>query len=393
MTGSVKQIAAVARIALLGLPSRARMSSATVLSIALATLVLLGFLAMASGFRATVAGTGSDQSAIILAEGSASEFNSAIDTARLARLDNAPGIAAGKNGPLLSAESFATISAVEDGGGESSVTLRGMGPQGLAVRPLARLAGGRMFTPGRNELVVGSALAGRYRDFKLGGSVRLAGMMWRVVGVFEAGGSAMESEVWADRKLVGQFFGSSAAVQSVRARLSEASALALLQRYLAADTSLKLVARSERAYFAAQARNMGKLILFVGWPLGIAMAVGALAGALNTMFTSVSTRSTEIATLRILGFRGPSIFVSTMAEAVLLVLLGSGLGVALAGLFLQGRSASTIGGNLTQVMFKFDLAANDIVQAVTLALIVGVLGGAVPAWRAARRPLVTAAAE
>ena len=136
---------------------------------------------------------------------------------------------------------------------------------------------------------------------------------------------------------------------------------------------------------------MDKLILFVGWPLGIAMAVGALAGALNTMFTSVSTRSTEIATLRILGFRGPSIFVSTMTEAVLLVLLGAGLGVAMAGLFLQGRSASTIGGNLTQVMFKFDLTANDIVQAVTLALIVGVLGGAVPAWRAARRPLVTAA--
>ncbi len=392
MPSNLKQIAAVARIAVLGLPARARMSSATVFSIALATLVLLAFLAMASGFRATVAGAGSDQSAIILAEGSMSEFNSAIDAARLARLENAPGIAADANGPSLSVESFATISAVEDGGDESSVTLRGMEPQGLAVRPLARLESGRMFIPGRNELVVGKALAGRYRDLKLGGSISLAGMAWRVVGRFEAGGSAMESEVWADRKLVRQFLGSGAPAQSVRARLTGAAGLAELQRYLAADPNLKLAARSEKDYFAGQARNMGKLILFVGWPLGIAMAVGALAGALNTMFTSVSSRTTEITTLRILGFRGPAIFLSTMAEALLLVLLGAALGVTLAGIFLQGRSASTLGGNLTQVMFEFDLTANDIIRATTLAVIVGVLGGAIPAWRAARGPLLGAAA-
>jgi putative ABC transport system permease protein len=390
MPSSFHQIAAAARIALLGLPSRARISSATVLSIALATLVVLGFLAMASGFRSTVEGAGSQDSAIVLAEGAMSEFNSAIDTARLARLENAPGVAADAHGPLRSVESFATISAVEKDGEESSLTLRGMDPLGLAVRPLARLESGRMFTPGRNELVVGKVIAERYRDLKPGGNIRLAGMDWRVVGVFAAGGSAMESEVWADRKLVGQFFGSGAAAQSVRLRLTRAAGLDALQRYLAADPNLKLVARSEKDYFAGQARNMGKLILFVGWPLGIAMAIGALAGALNTMFTSVSTRSGEITTLRILGFRGPAIFLSTMAEALLLVLAGSALGVVLATLFIEGRSASTFGGNLTQIMFRFELTGADVAQATALAIIVGVIGGAIPAWRAARRPLSSA---
>lgn len=387
MFSQVRQIGAVARIALLGLPSRARMSLAAVFGIALATLVLLGFLAMASGFRSTVAGAGSDRSAVILAEGSPSEFASAIDVGRLAQLQNAPGIARGADGPLISPENFATISAVDDHGAEANLSLRGMGTQGLAVRPLAKLAAGRMFAPGSSELVVGATLAARYRDLKLGRSIRLAGVVWKVVGIFDAGGSAAESEVWADRNLVAQFFGSSGAVQSVRVRLTDAAAIGPLQRYLAADPVLKLTARSEKAYFAVQARNMGKLILFIGWPLGIAMAVGALAGALNTMFTSVSARAEEIRTLRILGYRGLPVFVSTMAEAILLVLLGCAVAILFALVFLHGRSASTIGGNLAQVMFRFDLSVADILQSLVVALVVAVLGGAVPAWRAARRPL------
>lgn len=392
MFSHVRQVGAVARIALLGLPSRARMSLAAIFGIALATLVLLGFLAMASGFRSTVAGAGSEQGAIILAEGSPSEFASAIDINRLAQLQNAPGIAHGPGGPLISPENFATISAVDDQGTEANLSLRGMTTQGLAVRPLARLAAGRMFAPGSNELVVGASLAARYRDLKLGRSIRLAGMAWKVVGIFDAGGSAAESEVWADRTLVAQFFGSSGAVQSVRVRLANAGALLPLQHYLAAEPTLKLTARSEKDYFAVQARNMGKLILFIGWPLGIAMATGALAGALNTMFTSVSARSEEIRTLRILGYRGLPVFVSTMAEAILLVLIGCAVAIFLSLVFLNGRSASTIGGNLSQVMFRFDLGVTDILQSLVVALVVAILGGAVPAWRAARRPLALAPA-
>lgn len=393
MTNALKQFVAVSRVAILGLPSRARMSLVSVVSVALVTLVLLGFLSMAAGFRETVAGSGSEESAVVLAEGASSEFNSAIRPQALARLENAPGVARAGGVPLISAESHTVVSVAENDGAESSVTLRGMGPHGLAVRPQATLVEGRMFGPGRNELVVGRAVAGRYRDLKLGRTVRLAGVDWTVVGVFGTHGSAMESEVWADQKLVAQFFQSGDAVQSARLRLTAPDALAGLQAYAVADAGAKLDVKSEKAHYAAQARGTGNLILYVGWPLGIAMAVGALAGALNTMLTSVSTRSDEIVTLRTLGFGSGAMFVSTMVESLLLVVAGALVGVVLAWLFLHGMAASTVGANLTQVMFTVELTGRSVVQAVLLAVVVGVLGGALPSWRAARQSLVRSGAQ
>ena len=182
----VTQIGAASRIALLGLPARRAMSLSTVVAVALVTVVLLGFLAMAAGFRATVAGSGSDGSAVVLADGAASEFNSAIDPAQLATLAAAPGIARAGDAALMSAESHAVLSATEVDGAESNVAVRGMGPAGLAVRTQARLVSGRMFAPGRNELVVGRAITARYRDLASGGTIRWAGLDWRVVGVFAA---------------------------------------------------------------------------------------------------------------------------------------------------------------------------------------------------------------
>lgn len=384
-----RQIGAVGRITLLGLPSRARMSLATALSVGLVTLVLLGFLAMAAGFRDTVAGSGSTESAVILAEGAASEFNSAIDARKLALLDGAPGIAVEHGKKLVSAESYSMVALMQRNGQESSVTLRGIGPLGLAVRPMAQLMVGRMFEPGRNELVVGRAISERYQGLGLGQKIKLGGGDWSVVGVFGARGSVMESEIWADQRLVAQFFGSDSAVQSVRLRLTSPEAIASLQKYFAVDPTANLSVKSERDYYARQARGTGNLILYIGWPLGIAMAIGALAGALNTMFTSVSARVGEITTLRMLGFSGGAIFVGTMIEATMIVLVGALGGVVIARLFLHGFQASTVGANLTQVMFTFELTAYSIAQALLLALVVGVIGGAFPAWRAARQPLVS----
>lgn len=387
----LRQIAAVGRITLLGLPSRARMSLATGLSVGLVTLVLLGFLAMAAGFRETVAGSGSTDSAVILADGAVSEFNSAIDTQKLALLDGAPGVAVDHGRKLVSFETHSMVTVMQRDGKESSVTLRGIGPLGLAVRPKAQLLAGRMFEPGRNELVVGRAISARYRGLELGQQIRLGGVDWRVVGVFGARGSVMESEIWADQRLVLQFFGSGDAVQSVRLRLTEPGAIVALRAYLAADPTTKLSAKSERDYYAQQARGTGNLILYIGWPLGIAMALGALAGALNTMFTSVSARVGEIATLRMLGFSGLAIFIGTMIEATLIVLAGAIGGAIIARIFLHGFQASTVGANLTQVMFTLQLTAHSIGQALVLALTVGLIGGAFPAWRAARQPIVSVA--
>ena len=244
-----------------------------------------------------------------------------------------------------------------------------------------------MFTPGTNELVVGREISRHFRDLKLGRSIRLAGVSWKVVGEFEAGGAVTESEVWADRQLVTQFFGGDAAVQSIRLRAVSPAALVAFKHRVDASGTQKLNVRSEKDYLASQAHGTGSLILYIGWPLGIAMAAGALAGALNTMFTSVSTRKREIATLRTLGFSGSAMFLSTMAEAMFLVLVGATLGVVLARLLLDGMSASTIGSNLTQVMFKLKLSGGIVEQAFILAIFVGLLGGVPPSWRAARQSI------
>jgi putative ABC transport system permease protein len=362
------------------------MSLSTVLSIALVVIVLLAFLAMAAGFRTTVAGTGSSQTAIVLAKGATSELNSAIDQDSVRRMEAAPGIARSGAEPLMSAENYVIVGARKAGSNaDSNVTLRGIGPAGLAVRPQARLAAGRMFQPGSNEIVVGRSVAEGFAGLAVGKSIHLGAADWKVVGLFEADGTLFESEIWADSKLVPTMFGTANATQSIRARLTSPAAIAQVEAYLAANPTLKLSVRSEADYYAAQASATGNIIRYIGWPLGIAMAIGALAGALNTMYSSVATRGSEIATLRILGFGGFSIFVSTIAEATLLAALGGLLGLGLAYAFIDGLSASTLGSNLTQVMFRFDLSWAIAVQALVLALAVGLAGGILPAWRASRQ--------
>jgi len=381
-----RQIAATSRIAVMSLPSRLGMSLSTVLSIALVVIVLLAFLAMAAGFRTTVAGTGSSQTAIVLAKGATSELNSAIDQDSVRRMEAAPGIARSGAEPLMSAENYVIVGARKAGSNaDSNVTLRGIGPAGLAVRPQARLAAGRMFQPGSNEIVVGRSVAEGFAGLAVGKSIHLGAADWKVVGLFEADGTLFESEIWADSKLVPTMFGTANATQSIRARLTSPAAIAQVEAYLAANPTLKLSVRSEADYYAAQASATGNIIRYIGWPLGIAMAIGALAGALNTMYSSVATRGSEIATLRILGFGGFSIFVSTIAEATLLAALGGLLGLGLAYAFIDGLSASTLGSNLTQVMFRFDLSWAIAVQALVLALAVGLAGGILPAWRASRQ--------
>lgn len=381
-----KQIIATSRIAVMSIPSRVGMSLSTVLSIAMVVIVLLGFLAMAAGFRKTVEGTGSRDTAIILAKGATSELNSSIDQDAVRQIEAAPGIARLGAAAVMSAENYVIVGARKRGTeSESNVTLRGIGPAGLAVRPQTRLAAGRMFQPGSNEIVVGRSVAEGFESFAVGDSVHLGATDWKVVGLFEADGTLFESEIWADAKLVPTMFSTGNATQSIRARLNSPAAIAEVEAYIAANPTLKLSVRSEAEYFAAQASATGNIIRYIGWPLGIAMAIGALAGALNTMYSSVATRGSEIATLRILGFGGFSIFVSTIAEATLLALLGGLLGLGLAYAFIDGMSASTLGSNLTQVMFRFDLSSAIAVQALVLALAVGLAGGILPAWRASRQ--------
>jgi len=227
-----------------------------------------------------------------------------------------------------------------------------------------------------------------FDGFDLGSTVAFGTTRWTVVGIFEADGSVFESEIWADLPVVQSLFNRNNVVQTVRVRLTRPATLDELKGYNDNDPRMKLDVKSEAAYFADQSSQTTDLIQQLGWPLAIAMAFGALAGALNTMYSSVAARATEIATLRAIGFGGFSAFVGTLIESLLLAAVGGAIGAALTYAIFDGLSASTLGGNFTQVVFSFKLSPALVGEGVLLALLVGLIGGLFPALRAARMPIV-----
>jgi putative ABC transport system permease protein len=384
------QVAAVTSINLKSITQRRWLSLSTVIAIALVVIVLLAFLAMANGFQRTIAGSGADDIAIVLRAGSQAEINSTVSRDQVRLIEDGPGIARGGDGkPLISPELYLVVDGIKRSTKtKANLPLRGIGEQGTALRKGVTITAGRMFNRGSNEVVVGKALLREFEGLDLGSTVSFGATRWNVVGVFEAGGSVFESEIWADLNVVQSLFNRNNIVQTVRARLTGPAALNELKSYSDNDPRLKLDVKSEAAYFAEQASQTSDLIQKLGWPLAIAMALGAVAGALNTMYSSVAARATEIATLRAIGFGGFPAFVGTLAESLLLAVIGGLLGAAATYLIFDGVTASTLGGNFTQVVFDFKLSPWLIAEGVALALIVGLIGGLFPALRAARMPIV-----
>jgi len=384
------QVAAVTRINVKSIPQRFWPSLSTVVAVALVVVVLLSFLAMAHGFQRTLTNSGAEDVAVVLRGGSQSEINSTIAREQVRLLEEGPGIARDAGGrSLTSAELYLVVDGVKRASQtKANLPLRGVGDQGAAVRRGIRMVAGRMFTPGANEIVVGKSLLREFEGFDIGRTVAFATTRWTVVGVFEAAGSVFESEIWADLPVVQSLFNRNNIFQSFRARLQSPTALADLRRYVDADARLKLDVKSEAAYFADQAAQTSDLIQKLGWPLAIAMAFGALAGALNTMYSSVSARAVEIATLRAIGFGGLPAFVGTLVESLVLAALGGGLGAIATYLVFDGFSASTLGASFTQVVFNFAISPALVAEGMALALAVGLAGGLFPAIRAARLPIV-----
>ncbi len=396
MAAILRQTGAVIAMNVRSIPQRLWMSIATMVAIALVVAVLLGFLALANGFRQTLAGSGSDDVAVVLRKGSNSELNSVMVRDQIRLLGAAPGIALGADGKqIISSELFVIVDGVKRStGSKANMPLRGLGAPGLTVRRQARIREGRMFSPGTNEIVVGAGLLREFSGFELGKTIRFGTSTWRVVGVFEAPGTVFESELWADAAVVQSLFNRGVSYQTVRVQLTGPDAMPAFLDFVARDPRLQgLEATSESGYYQAQSERSGFLIRFIGWPLGVMMAIGALAGALNTMYSSVSSRSAEIATLRIIGFSGFSAFMGTMAESLVLSALGALLGVAIVAIFFNGMSASTLGAGFTQVAFRVELGPQILLQAVIVALLIGFIGGVFPGWRAARqKPLAALSA-
>ena len=390
MRSLLLQVMAVTSINLRSMGQRRWLSLSTVIAVALVVIVLLAFLAMANGFQRTIAGAGDDSIAIVLRAGSQAEINSTVSRDQVRLIEDGPGIARGTDGkPLISPELYLVVDGLKRSTKtKANLPLRGIGEQGGTLRKGVAITSGRMFSRGSNEIVVGKALLREFEGFELGSTVSFGATRWTVVGVFEAGGSVFESEIWADLPVVQSLFNRNNFVQTVRARLTTPAALSELKAYSDNDPRLKLDVKSEAAYFAEQASQTSDLIQKLGWPLAIAMALGALAGALNTMYSSVAARATEIATLRAIGFGGFPAFVGTLAESLSLAAIGGLLGAAATYLIFDGVTASTLGGNFTQVVFDFKLSGWLIAEGVALALIVGLVGGLFPAIRAARMPIV-----
>lgn len=386
----ISQILAVTSINLRSIPQRWGMSLATILSIALVVGVLLGFLAMANGFRATVSGTGSEQIAVLLRAGSQAELNSGFgrDTVRL--IETAPGVARDDDGnAILSAELYVITDATKRStGNDASLSLRGVDDIAPRLRENFQIVQGRMFSEGSNEIVVGEGVIREFSGFDLDTTIRMGPNEWRIVGIFSTGGSVFDSEIWADIGTVQNLYNRGASYQSIRVELDEEGGLEALRQYVEDEPRLDLDVETEKDFFAQSAGGLSNLIMYLGWPLAIIMAVGALAGAWNAMYASVDSRIREIATLRTLGFSGFAAFVGTLVESMMLAFIGGLVGAVITYFVFDGVSASTLGGSFTQVVFSFAVTPAAVVSGVILALLVGLLGGFFPALRASRVPLL-----
>ena len=391
MVGFFSQIGTVVAMNIMSLPRRLWMSLAAVFAVGVVVAVLLAFLAMAKGFENTLSGTGSDRIAIITRVASQSELNSVLGRDTVNIVTTAPGIAKDADGdPLYSAELFVIVDGIKRSSQtEANIPLRGISLEGLALREQMQIVEGRTFEPGRNEIVVGQGVQREFAGFEPGREIRFGKTTWTVVGVFSTGGSVFESELWADAPTVQTQFQRGSSFQTVRVALETPGDVEPIKAFIDNDPQLNLDISTETDYFASQGRALSGIAVF-GWALSIVMGMGALAGALNTMYTSVAARSREIATLRAIGFSNFSAFAGTLAESILLSLIGGVVGAIAAWALFDGFRASTLGGTFTQVVFTFDLTPELFRNGIVLALAIGMIGGLFPAWRAARVPVVTA---
>ncbi len=392
-TRSGRLALAATRIGIASLPQRWGASSVIVVGIAGVVGVLVAMLAMGEGFKATLNNTGNDSTAIVLRGGSQAETNSVITRDQLPLVASLPGIARDARArPLLSPELSQVVNLVSKADGtDTNVQFRGIGEQGWAVHDKVRIVQGRKFGSGLREVVVGQGAHSQFRNLDVGNTLKLGNQQWTVVGIF-ASGDAHDSELWTDTQTLASAYNRSA-YQSITARTEGKAGFEQFKAAMAADPQLKLDVESTRTYYAKQGGGTSTLIRILGTVIGSIMAVGAVFGALNTMYAAVATRAREIATMRAIGFRGLPVVMAVMLETMLLAVIGGVLGGLIAWLVFNNYSVSTLGSNFSQVVFQFKVSPALLWSGLKWALGIGLIGGLFPALRAARLPITTALRE
>ena len=385
------QIAAVTMMNLRSIPQRLGTSSVVVIGIAGVVAVLISILAMANGFQETLGGAGRPDRVIVLRGGSNTELSSTISRENVLTMLDAPGIkknAAGRS--IGSAESVTIVGIpLKSSGTDANLTVRGVGPEAMELRPEIKLVEGRMFHSGTRELIVGRAAQAQFAGLELGKKISFRDSDWTVVGVFESHGDSHESEMQGDIESVLNAYRRNL-YNSVTVLLESPASFDQFKTALTTNPTLSVDVKREPDYYAQLSKGVSRVLSFVAYIVGGIMAVGALFGALNTMYSAVSARALEIATLRAIGFGAGAIVISVFVEALLLALLGGIIGAGIAELAFNGNTANTLGGNFTQVVFRLNVSATLVAIGIVWACAIGVLGGLFPAIRAARQPIATA---
>jgi putative ABC transport system permease protein len=395
------QVWAITTTAIRTIPQRRGASLATVVGIAGVVAVLVAVLSIGEGFRAAIKSAGSPNNAMVLRSGSDSEMMSVLLGDAVEIIAQAPGIARGSVTageapvPLTSGELFVVVDVPKKSTGTpANVPLRGVQPAAFATRPDVKITSGRKFEWGKNEVLVGEGARNQFRGLDVGSKMKWGQNEWTVVGIFEAGGALWESEIWTDARVLQPSYRRGNSFQTVVARLESPEAFDTFKDALTKDPRLDVSVQRESEYFGNQGRTLHAVVRQLGFVLAVLMGIGAVFGALNTMYSAVAARTREVATLRAIGFGPGAVVVSVMVESMLLALAGGILGAVGAWLFFDGYRTSTLNWDtFSQVTFAFDVTPALLIQGMTFALVLGLVGGLFPAIRAARLPVTAALRE
>jgi putative ABC transport system permease protein len=388
----LSQTLAVSALSVRTIPQRASSSAVAMIGIAGVVIVFVAVLSIGEGFRAAMADASAPDRAIVMRTGADSEMTSGLPGAEVQVIEQAPGLLRVNNRPIASAELYVLVDLNKRSTGTAAnVPLRGIGAEALEVRNEAHIVDGRMFQFGTNEAIVGRGANRQFSGVELGSEFMSGNLRMRVVGIFESNGSVGETEIWCDSHLIQGVYERGNSYQSVLAKLDSPAAFDTFKNWLTTNPQLNVQVQRESDYYAQQSQVMSSLIRGIGYTIAVLMGVGAVFGAILTMYTAVSTRTREIATLRALGFNTGSVLISVLAESLALAAVGGVLGGLAAYVAFNGYQTSTMNfQTFSQVAFAFRVTRTLMIQGLSYALLMGLVGGLMPAIKAARLPIATA---
>jgi putative ABC transport system permease protein len=392
----IAQTAAIIALNFRTIPARLSSSAVAIIGIAGVVVVFVSVLSIGAGFAAAMQGSGSPGRALVMRSGADTELTSGLDGPDVDVIKQAPGMRRGGSGPLASAELYVILDVPKKSrpDGSANVPMRGIEATGPAVREEVSLVSGRMFEFGTNEVIVGRAANGQFVNTNVGDTIVSGQNKWQVVGVFEADGGVAETEIWSDVRTLQGAYRRGNTFQSVLVQLDSQDSFDTFRDWLTSNPQVNVSIRRENEYYAAQSVAMTRLIQTIGFGIAALMGVGAVFGAILTMYTAVATRAREIATLRALGFNTTSVLVSVLAESLGLGIIGGAIGGIAAYLAFNGYQTSTMNfQTFTQVAFAFRVTPELLGMGLFYALMMGFIGGLLPAIRAARLPIASALRE